>query len=170
MDAAVADKPTEEGFIEGYGAEDQPLAARITLMSAFGASVAAVTVLARATGHTPPERLSASDIVLTGVATHKLSRLITKAKVTSPVRAPFTKFQGATGKGEVAERPRGRGMRRAVGELLVCPYCLSQWISVGFMGGLVMAPRATRLVAGAYTAQALADFLQVAYLAAEKRS
>ena len=154
----------------GYDGEDQPLAGRITLLAAFGASLAAAAVAARVTGREPPERVHPGDVVMTGLATHKLSRLLSKAKVTSFVRAPFTEYEHSKGHGEVEERPRGQGARRAVGELLVCPYCLSQWISAGFAAGLVLAPRATRLIAASYSAQALADFLQLAYLAAEKRA
>ena len=153
----------------GYSHDEQPLAGRITLLTAFGASLAAATAAARVTGHAPPERPHPADVVMAGMATHKLSRLLTKAKVTSFVRAPFTEYERPRGHGEVDERPRGHGARRAVGELLTCPYCLSQWISAGFAAGLVFAPRATRLVAGSYSAQALADFLQLAYRAAEKR-
>ena len=157
-------------LFSGYTREDQPMAGRVTLVSAFGASLAAAAVAARVSGREPPERPHPGDIVMVGLATHKLSRLLAKAKATSFVRAPFTELEGPKGHGEVEERPRGGGVRRAIGELLVCPYCLSQWISAGFAAGLVLSPRATRLVAASYSAQALADFLQLAYVAAEKRS
>ena len=68
------------------------------------------------------------------------------------------------------EEPRGQGLRRSLGELLVCPYCLAQWIVGAYAVGLVAAPRLTRLVAAMYTAQSISDFLQLAYLAAEKRA
>lgn len=154
----------------GYSDEDQPLAGRVTLVSAFGASVAAAAFAARISGREPPERPHPADVVLVGVATHKLSRLLTKSKATSFLRAPFTELEAPRGTGEVEERPRGSGVRRAVGELVVCPYCLSQWISAGFTAGLVLAPRATRLVAASYSAQTLADFLQLAYRACGQRA
>lgn len=154
----------------GYSEEDQPLAGRVTLVAAFGASLAAAAAAARVTGREPPERPHPADVVMAGMATHKLSRLLTKSKATSFMRAPFTEYEQPKGHGEVDERPRGHGARRAIGELLICPYCLSQWISAGFAAGLVLAPRTTRLVAASYSAQALGDFLQLAYLAAEKRA
>lgn len=154
----------------GYSDQEQPLSGRITLVAAFGASLAAAGLAARVTGHAPPERPHPGDVAMVGLATHKLSRLLTKSKATSFIRAPFTELEGPRGSGEVDERPRGRGVRRAVGELLVCPYCLSQWISAGFTAGLVLAPRATRLVAASYSAQTLADFLQVAYRACDQRA
>jgi hypothetical protein len=107
---------------------------------------------------------------MAGIATQKVSRLIAKDKVTSFVRAPFTRFQEKAGHGEVEEQPRGTGLRRATGELVACPYCLAQWISGGFAVGYVFTPRLTRLLAGMWTIHALADAAQLAYRAAEKRS
>ena len=60
-------------------------------------------------------------------------------------------------------------MRRAVGQLLTCPYCIGQWVAGGFTLGLVAAPRPTRLAAAMLAAVAFADTLQLAYKAAEKR-
>jgi Protein of unknown function (DUF1360) len=117
-----------------------------------------------------PERIEPWDVLTAGVATHKLSRLIAKDKVTSFLRAPFVRYQDSAGRGELSEEPRGSGLRLAVGELLVCPYCLGQWIAAGFGVGMVAAPRFTRLVAFVYTAETVSDFLQLGYRAAEERA
>lgn len=61
----------------------------------FAARRSRLVLAARAAGRPLPERLSAQDVVLAGVATHKLSRLIAKDNVTSFLRAPFTRFQRA---------------------------------------------------------------------------
>ena len=114
-----------------------------------------------------PARYGLWDVITVGAATHKLSRLITTDRVTSFIRAPFVSYQEAAGHGEVSEQPRGEGLRLAAGELLVCPYCLGQWIAAGFGIGLVGAPDVTRLVAFILTAETAADFLQLAYKAAE---
>jgi hypothetical protein len=103
------------------------------------------------------------------VATHKLSRLIAKDKITAFLRAPFTEFEQPGGPAEVEERARGEGARRTIGELLVCPYCLGMWVSGGFHLGLVVAPRATRFAASVLTGLTISDFLQIAYKAAEDR-
>ena len=68
------------------------------------------------------------------------------------------------------EAARGTGARFAIGELLVCPYCLAQWVASSFAVGLVAVPRTTRLVAGIYVAETVSDFLQLAYKAAEDRA
>jgi hypothetical protein len=155
----------------GYApAEQRPLAAYAGLTLAFGAAVGGALAGLRASGRELPERLSAGDLALAGIATHKVSRLLARDKVTSFLRAPFTRYQEPAGHGELEEAPRGTGLRYAVGELLVCPYCLAQWVAAGFGVGLVAAPRATRLVAGIYAAETLSDFLQLAYKAAEDRA
>jgi hypothetical protein len=109
------------------------------------------------------------DVLMAGVATHKVSRLIAKDRVTSFLRAPFTRFQDRAGHGELDEQARGRGLRLAAGELLICPYCLGQWVSGAFAVGFVHAPRLTRLLAAMWTIHAIADGLQLAYVAAEER-
>jgi hypothetical protein len=124
---------------------------------------------ARRRGHKLPERIDGRDVMLAGVATHKLSRLIAKDRITAFARAPFTEYQQPGGPAEVEERARGEGLRRTIGELLVCPYCLGMWISGGFHLGLVTAPRATRFAASVLTGLTISDFLQIAYKAAEER-
>lgn len=129
----------------------------------------AAVVAARRSGHELPERVDAGDLVLMGVATHKLSRLIAKDKVTAFLRAPFTELEGKGGPAEVEERARGEGLRRAAGELMICPYCLGMWVSGGFQLGLLAAPRTTRFVASILAGLTLSDFLQIAYKAAEDK-
>ena len=121
-------------------------------------------------GRPIPARITAGDVVLLSIATHKLSRLITKDRVTSFARAPFTRYEEPAGHGELEAHARGQGMRRAIGQLLVCPYCIAQWVAGGFTVGIVAAPRVTRLLAGMFTMVAAADFLHLAYTAAEKRA
>jgi Protein of unknown function (DUF1360) len=150
--------------------EERPLAAYGALTAAFGGSLAASLALLRARGRELPERPAPRDLLLVGIATHKVSRLLAKDRVTSFVRAPFTRYQEAAGHGEVEEQPRGTGVRLALGELLVCPFCLAQWIAAAFAVGLVAAPRATRFVAGIYVAETLSDLLQLAYKSAEERA
>jgi hypothetical protein len=123
----------------------------------------------RRTGRGLPERFSVGDIALLGVATHKLSRTIAKEKVAAPIRAPFTEYEHSGAPGEVEERPRGSGPRRAVGELLACPYCISQWVGTAFAAGLVVTPRLTRFIAAIFSGVAITDFLQLLYRAADRR-
>jgi hypothetical protein len=156
------------GPFAGYApAEHRPLGSYAILSGAFGAALACTLLGLRAAGRELPERPSLADVALAGVATHKLSRLIAKDKVSGFMRAPFTRFQEHSGHGEVEEAARGQGLRYAIGELLVCPYCVGQWVAGGFVVGYVHAPRATRMIAAMSTMHAVSDALQLAYSAAE---
>ncbi|UJA21233.1 DUF1360 domain-containing protein [Thermoleophilia bacterium SCSIO 60948] len=139
------------------------------LVGAFASVIAAATAANRAAGNGVPDRVAVQDIVMIGIATHKLSRLISKSRVAAFARAPFTRYEGNRGHGELSEEPKGGGVRLAVGELLVCPHCLGQWIAAGFAAGLVAAPNMTRLAAAMWSAEAIADGLHLAYVAAEDR-
>ena len=146
----------------GYAPPEErpPLAAYATFATVFHAAMAAAVAAARRSGRDLPQRVDAGDVVLIGTASYKLSRLISKKKVTAFVRAPFTELEGKGGPAELEEKPRGSGGRRALGELLLCPYCLGLWASGGFHVGLLFAPRATRFSASVLTALAISDFLQ----------
>lgn len=150
---------------------DQPLGGYAATLATYGATVTGLAALAwrKRRGHLP--EVGPLDVALLGVATYKVARVVSKDAITSPLRAPFTTYRGrADTPAEVNERPRGRGLRKVIGELLTCPFCMAQWVGTGFAFALVLAPRATRLVAGILTAITAADFLQFAYVAAEKRT
>jgi hypothetical protein len=157
-------------LFSGYSrGEQRPLPAYAGLIGAFNALFAVFLLIVKRSRRRIPERLDSTDIVLLGLATHKLSRLLTRDSVTSALRAPFTRFKGVAWASEVEEEVRGTGLRHALGELLTCPYCAGQWIAALFTYGLVLAPRVTRLVAGVFAIVTLSDFLHAAYEAAMKR-
>jgi hypothetical protein len=167
---ARTDLPGALGADYAPPGEHRPLAGYGILMGGFAIAFTGALVAATRGGRRLPERLDAQDIVLTAVATHKVSRLLAKDRVTSFLRAPFTEYQESAGHGEVEEAARGHGLRKATGELLVCPYCLGQWVAGAFTVGHVTAPRLTRLLTAMWTAHALADGVQLAYSAAEQRT
>jgi hypothetical protein len=143
--------------------EERPLGGYATLTATFATLAGGFSLWVRRSGRQLPERIDARDLALITVATHKASRMVAKDRVTSAVRAPFTRFQADGGPGEIEERARGRGLRRAVGELLICPFCLSVWIGFALAAGLVVAPRPTRWAASVLAVVFGADVLQVAY-------
>ncbi len=166
---SVTEEEPAIGQTDGDGArgysthEHRPLSAYAGLSTAFTAAfLAGVAAAARQRGELP-ERYGLGDLALAGIATHKIARTVTKEKVTSWIRAPFTRYQDTAGFGELEEEPRGEGLQRAMGELLVCPYCLGHWVASAFGVGLIAAPRFTRLIAFVFTAETIADFLQLAY-------
>lgn len=151
------------------GDNPRPLAGYLVVLVVYGAVVAVAATAAALTGRRLPARWRAQDLLILTLGTHKLSRTLTKDAVTSPLRAPFTHYAGTGGPAEVSEEVRGQSqLRHSIGELLTCPFCLDMWVATGFAIGLVFAPRFTRLVAGVFSALAGADFLQLAYAAAQQ--
>ncbi|ORB74348.1 DUF1360 domain-containing protein [Mycobacterium scrofulaceum] len=151
------------------GDAPRPLGGYLAVLAIYGAVVAVATVAALLTGRTLPTRWRVQDLITVTLGTHKLSRTLAKDAVTSPLRAPFTRFSGSGGPAEVMEEVRDESpLRHSLGELLTCPFCLDMWVATGFAIGLVFAPRATRLVAGVFTVLTGADFLQLAYAMAQQ--
>ena len=150
--------------------EHRPLDGYIVAMGGFAALGAALAAAAKVTARPVPDRPATADVVLISIATHKLSRLIAKDAVTSPLRAPFTRYTKPGGSAEVTEevRDQGSSVRHAIGELVTCPFCLAVWVATGLTGGLVLAPKLTRLAATVFTAVAASDFLQLAYAVAKE--
>jgi hypothetical protein len=146
--------------------EQRPLGAYAGLAALYAGLFGGGLVGAVRSGHELPEGIGAGEIALYGVATHRLSRLLSREKVARFARAPFTEVEEGESAppAELAEHPRdGDGMFRAVGELLSCTMCLDQWIAGGFVVAHVWAPRTTRLAASALAIKSVADTLHLTY-------
>ncbi|MEU2898588.1 DUF1360 domain-containing protein [Streptomyces sp. NPDC001273] len=149
---------------------DRPLGGYLASMTGFGAYTAAWATAVRLRGRPLPDRPQPWDVVLTSVATFRLSRLLSKASVTSPLRAPFTRYVGPQGPAELHEEAQPEGGRDTVGELVTCPFCMSVWVVSTLTAGQLLWPRATRTAMGALAALAGADALQLAYGALVSRT
>ena len=169
---------TEANFsMEDYGAktaeteecEEQLLAEYATLLGFYLASVAVLTGAAIEQKRLP-KTFSVLDLALLGIATHKLSRIIAKDRITGVLRAPFVNYIRSAGAGEVEEEQRGRGIQRGIGQLISCPYCMAPWCATALAFGFIFAPRVTRFFAGILASVAASDFLQRAYLAAKENT
>jgi hypothetical protein len=142
---------------------DRPLGGYVAVLGAYGSVFGLLATLARVRGTRLPTRIDLGDTVLLTIATHKASRLLAKDSVTSPLRAPFARYEEPAGEGELNESVRGEGVQHAAGELMTCPLCLSVWVGSCLTAGLVFAPRTTRLVLTTLTAIAGSDALHLAY-------
>jgi hypothetical protein len=134
--------------------EERPLPEYAALAATFGAVLAGFLAVG---GRRLPERISLTDTVRVGLASYKVGRLIARDRVTSFLRAPVTDDPDAT-------EPKPEGPARALGELVTCPYCIGVWAASGFAYALVLFPRQTRLVTTILGAQAVADFLNAAFV------
>ncbi|HET9214932.1 MAG TPA: DUF1360 domain-containing protein [Gaiellaceae bacterium] len=135
-------------------ASARPLPEYATLVTVFSAALGGFLVLGR---NRLPERIGLGDLARVGVASYKVGRLVAKDEVTSWVRAPVTRD-------EEAQEPEREGMARALGELVTCPYCIGLWVSAVLTAALAVRPRETRVVTTVFGAQAVADFLNAAFV------
>jgi hypothetical protein len=158
-----------ETVFAGYSDERKPLAEYGILTAAFGAGLGALLAAASRSDRLPDE-VDWRDVLLLGIATHKVSRIVARDKITSFLRAPFTRYEGPAHINEINEQPRGEGLRYAIGELVACPLCIAAWIGGAFFGGLLYAPRATRVVGALFTSLAIADSLHLVYAPALQKA
>ena len=152
------------------GDEERPLRGYLITMATYAGLTGGLAALAKATRRQIPDGFSVTDVALCAAATHKLSRLLAKDPVTSPLRAPFTSYQGTTGPAELKEEVRGQGGQKAVGELVTCPFCTGVWVATGLTTGLIFLPRTARMAIDTFAALAGADLLQFAHAWLEKAS
>jgi len=103
------------------------------------------------------------DLVLGALATQKFSRMLAKDPVTTPLRAPFTEYEGLAGPAELNEEPRSGHGRHTVGELLSCPFCLAPWVAGSYVTGLTFAPDVARAWAAVFSMVSASDALQHVY-------
>ncbi|MGW0812997.1 DUF1360 domain-containing protein [Streptomyces viridiviolaceus] len=150
--------------------DETPLAGYAALATAFAVGAGLFTAVARRRGLRLPDAVPPWDVALLGTATFKASRLLSKDKVTSFLRAPFTRRERDSDAGEVMDAPRGDGLRRAVGDLVTCPFCTSAWVGGALVGTYACAPRAARLLSAGLSAVTLSDWLQYAWSLTEQKA
>ncbi|MDQ3627063.1 MAG: DUF1360 domain-containing protein [Verrucomicrobiota bacterium] len=165
--AAHAEEAATSLF-EGYSKTERPLGGYAVLVGVFTVALSGILASTVTKSEDEAPELNWSDLLLLGIATHKLSRVVTKDLVTSPFRAPFVKFKKSAGAGEVEEEARGEGIQEAVGDLITCPYCMAPWLASALVFGFQRAPRTTRVLSGIFCITAASDFLNQLYVKAKE--
>jgi hypothetical protein len=125
------------------------------LSAGWGAALGTVLLAARDKGEEP---VGAGEIVPLGVATFALAKLVAKEKVDRWVREPFVD-EGPDGE----RRPKGTGMRYAVGELLTCTRCVGTWSALALVALRVTRPREARVVNAVLGASAVNDWAHAGF-------
>jgi len=99
------------------------------------------------------------DIVLIGIATFRLGRMIAFDRIMDPLRAPFSKVvDDNSGEGKTVV-PRGGGFRQAMGQLIVCPTCVGTWVAAVLVALMLIYPAGTRIFLYATAAVGIAELL-----------
>ncbi len=139
--------PASNGF--GDWGLPEARSSAVPYQALMGTFAALLVLAGRSRGGDEDGHIRLSDIACVGLASHDIARILARDRIAVFVRAPFAS-------GEAAQHPRGEGMRRAVGELLTCPHCLSVWIAAALSAGFVRFPRRARFVAGVFAGHAVA--------------
>jgi uncharacterized protein DUF1360 len=124
------------------------------LSAGWGALLGAVLVAARDKGEEP---VSPAEVLPLGLAAFALAKLVSKEKVDAWVREPFVEEHPD------GRRPKGTGMRYAVGEMLTCTRCVGVWSALGLTALRVTRPREARVVNVVLGASAVNDVLQSSF-------
>lgn len=151
------------------GEHPRPLPGYVLLAGGYTALAGGALTIARRRAGREQGRLDWDDLALITVSTYRLSRILTKDAISSPLRAPLTTFTGPGLPGEVNEEVapavESRPVLHAVSELVTCPFCAGQWVATSLVAAQVFAPAFTRLVTGVLTAAAGAEVLHYAHAA-----
>ena len=141
-------------------------------MSTYALAASGLIAAARKRDPSGAELPDWSDLARAGIATYRLSRLLTKASITSALRAPLVRYKSKGGPGkvieEVAPEAKEHTTTHAFAELITCPFCLGQWIGTVIVTGHVLAPRVTRVATSILVVAAASDALQLAQAALER--
>lgn len=125
------------------------------LSAGWASMLGALLIAARDRGDEP---VPPTEIVPLGLASFALAKLVAKEKVAAEIREPFVE---ETRDGR--RRPRGSGLRYAVGEMLTCTRCVGFWSALGLTGLRVLRPREARVVTTVLGASAVNDVAQTSF-------
>jgi hypothetical protein len=84
------------------------------------------------------ERITGLDILLLAMSTLRMAKLVSEDEITTVVREPLIEVQGEQ------KQPKGRGFRRALGQLVLCSTCVGTWVAAILTYALHLYPRQTR--------------------------
>lgn len=84
------------------------------------------------------EQLSGLDLTLLGLATLRMAKLVSEDEITAVLRRPLVDVHDGQ------RRPRGHGLRLALGKLVLCPTCTGTWVAAFFTYALHLFPKQTR--------------------------
>jgi hypothetical protein len=106
-------------------------------------------VAMRLAGRPWPAAIPGIDLLLLFLATFRLTELVTEEKIARAIRAPFCEPVTLTdpdGTEREDEVPAGTGVRRCIGEMILCPWCAGIWIATLLTFFWLLAPGIARAV------------------------
>src|SRR4051794_20255005 len=159
---ATTTTPPTDASPDGWReTDDRPVEPQdyVVLNAAYGSLLLTLALAARRRGRPEVEPLAGKELVPLGLATFTLSKLVVHERVVAWARQPFVAREPSSGE----RRPRGSGLRYAMGELLTCTRCVGAWSALGLVGLRVASPETSRVVTGVLCASAINDFAQAGF-------
>lgn len=160
------DQPRSPEWTGERGREPLPLEGYAALLATYSTGVVGLFTWAARSGHTL-DAISVSDLLILGVGSQKLARMISKDRISTVLRQPFTEYDGTEGAlpGEACESARrDKGsLRHAIGELLCCPYCTTTWAAAGLFGAYLADNKLGRTLGAFLSTVSLAEVMQSTY-------
>lgn len=98
------------------------------------------------------EKLSALDLITLGLATLRISKLLSEDEITAVIRSPVVDDNVE------ARRPEGRGLRWTLGKLVLCPTCTGTWVAAFLTYALHLFPSYTRPLLAIMSASGISQF------------
>jgi hypothetical protein len=141
------------------GGSADPLPRDYGAINAVYAALLAGVLIATRGRTDDADAVSAAELLPLGAATFALSKVIARERIGAWVREPFVDDPVHP------HRPRGRRVRRALGELVMCTRCVGAWSALGLVGLRLASPRAGRTVTTVLATSATNDFLQAGFRA-----
>ena len=89
-----------------------------------------------------PTSIGPFELVLLGLAAARLTDIISTDQIMEWLRRPFVKMETTEIAGhEVQTRTgRGRGLKKVLGDLLSCPWCVGVWVAAGLTYAYLLLP------------------------------
>jgi hypothetical protein len=132
------------------------------LNAVYGALLAGLVIGTRDRG-AKRDPIAQRELIPLSAATFALSKVIAREKIGTWMREPFV---DETDGG----KPRGRRLRRAIGELVTCTRCVGAWSALGVVGLRLASPSSGRIVTNVLAVSAANDWLQAGFRALCDRS
>jgi|SRR5947209_3888658 len=92
------------------------------------------------------------DLAMLGLATLRISKVISEDEITAVLRKPLVEVDAE------GRRPRGHGLRWALGKLVLCPTCTGTWVAAFLVYALHLFPWATRPLLAIMSASGVEQF------------
>jgi hypothetical protein len=84
------------------------------------------------------DEVTGLDLAMLGLSTLRMAKLVSEDEITAVIRRPLVDVENGQ------RRPKGHGLRLALGKLVLCPTCTGTWVAAFLTYALHLFPRQTR--------------------------